>query len=961
MSGPKRLIEVDLPIKAISAHARREKSVRRGHISTLHIWWARRPLVACRAVVLAALLPDPADEGCPPEFRAKAAEALQNRYGGRKLEDPLELRRTLLDFIAEFADWDRSTDPDYLSCSRSLIAALADEPPLVVDSFGGGGAIPFEALRVGADAWAADYNPVAALLLQTVLQDIPRYAEQLPALLRTWAPQVKKRVEADVGEFYPADSDGAVPIAYLWARTITCEGPACGAELPLLRQLWLAKKGRRKFALRPIVDHDTRSIDFAVVENPDRVEPAIVRGGSAVCPVCGFVTRRASVEKQLASRRGGASDARMIAVVLTSPGERRRYRAATDDDVEVTRRAAEELRRRVALAEESGLALLPLDSLSPIRPSPAARGVSAVTRYGMTTWADLFAPRQALSLSSFAAVLRDLQNEVRQEVDDPGLSRAVLTCLALPFSKMLDFGTSLTRWGNDDQGITGMFSRHALPMVWDFAEANPLEEKSWGWEWAVSWVENVYRHGALSKLRTGQASKGDARSLPLPDSSVQCVFTDPPYYDQIPYADLSDFFAEWLFRTLGEVYPDLFPTSTVDKSGELVVNAAHTVDGHPKDRAFFRDQMAVALREARRVLVPGGIAVVVFAHKETEGWEALLTALVDAGWTVTGSWPIETEMAHRIRAQGASSLQSSVHIVCRPRADDAGVGSWRDVRPEVEQRVSEWLPRLAEEGIEGADAIFACLGPALEAYSRFERVETAAGDPVPLSAPTDDPGAPALLPTVWGAVARTALSLVFEGAEAEGFEEDARLTALWLWTLKAAENGGVAVKDEPEEAEAEEGEDASTPRKPPKGLSLDYDTARKLAQALGAHLESLDHPGGIVEVKGSAARLCSLTERRRVLLGADGAMGAGDTTLFDSRETVPPELVPTGRTTLDRLHQAMLLFGDGRGDALRRLLAEPGYSSDEGFMRLARSLSALYPPSSQEKRWVDGVLATRAK
>jgi hypothetical protein len=346
------------------------------------------------------------------------------------------------------------------------------------------------------------------------------------------------------------------------------------------------------------------------------------------------------------------------------------------------------------------------------------------------------------------------------------------------------------------------------------------------------------------------------------------------------------------------------------------------------------------------------VAVVVFAHKTTSGWEALLQALLDAGWTVTGSWPLDTEMQMRLRARDSAALASSVHIVCRPRPERAGVGSWREVRPEVERRIGEWLPRLAEEGIEGADAIFACLGPALEAYSRYERVETAAGEPVPLSAPPEDPEAPALLPAVWAAVARTALAMLFEGAEAEGFEEDARLTALWLWTLKAGANGAAPAPEE----ELAEDEEAPAPRQAPKGLALDYDTARKLAQALGAHLESLDHPGGIVEVKGSVARLRSLAERRRALLG-DGHRPRGEDTLFESAASASDAALAPGKTTLDRLHQAMLLFGDGRSDALRRLLAEPGYVSDEGFLRLARSLSALYPAKSEEKRWLDGVLA----
>src|SRR5581483_9770351 len=324
---------------------------------------------------------------------------------------------------------------------------------------------------------------------------------------------------------------------------------------------------------------------------------------------------------------------------------------------------------------------------------------------------------------------------------------------------------------------------------------------------------------------------------------------------------------------------------------------------------------------------------------------------------VTGSWPLDTERPGRLREQNSAALASSVHIVCRPRPERAGIGSWREVRPEIERRVGEWLPRLASEGIEGADAIFACLGPALEAYSRYERVETAAGEPVPLSPPVDDPEAPALLPTVWAAVARTALAMLFEGAEAEGFEEDARLTALWLWTLKAGANGAAASAEEAEELDDDE---AAPKASAPKGLALDYDTARKLAQALGAHLEALDHPGGIVEVKGSTAPLRSLAERRRAPLG-DGQRPQRQDALFEAALPVADAAVALGETTLDRLHPAMLLFGDGRSDALRRLLAEPGYSSDEGFLRLARSLSALYPGQSQEKRWLDGVLATRPR
>jgi putative DNA methylase len=298
---PKRLIEADLPIKRISAHARREKSIRHGHISTPHIWWARRPLAACRAVVCAALWPDPADPLCPPEFRDRAAELVlafarrvagpsSNRLkescspealgrwmtlsrltirpcaktGGQRPSRPEShldpanlghwnlLRYALLDFITNFANWDNSTQPEYLETSRALTQAaheaLGDAPgtrPLVVDPFAGGGAIPLEALRVGADAFASDLNPVAVLLNKVVLEYIPRYGQKLADEVRKWGQWVKEQAEQELAEFYPKDEDGATPIAYLWARTITCEGPGCGAEVPLMRSLWLAKKGNR--------------------------------------------------------------------------------------------------------------------------------------------------------------------------------------------------------------------------------------------------------------------------------------------------------------------------------------------------------------------------------------------------------------------------------------------------------------------------------------------------------------------------------------------------------------------------------------------------------------------------------------------------------------------------------------------------------------------------------------------
>ncbi len=355
MNYPKRLIEVDLPIKRISEHARREKSIRHGHISTLHIWWARRPLAACRAVICAALWPDPAQDDCPLKFRADAAAIMArfwNPIGRTDLDyhEPAALRRALLDFIADFSNWDNSTKKEYLETARALTQsaheALGGSPgtrPLVVDPFAGGGSIPLEALRVGADAFASDLNPVAVLLNKVVLEYIPRYGQKLADEVRRWGEWIKTEAEKELGQFYPKDPDGATPIAYLWARTITCEGPGCGANVPLMRSMWLARKIRRSVALRFVPDPEKKRVDFEIIPEARAgdVGEGTVRRGSATCPVCGYTTPVASVRKQLKARRGGAADARLFCVVTTKPGKQGRfYRLPTERDLEAARAAA---------------------------------------------------------------------------------------------------------------------------------------------------------------------------------------------------------------------------------------------------------------------------------------------------------------------------------------------------------------------------------------------------------------------------------------------------------------------------------------------------------------------------------------------------------------------------------------------------------------------------------------------
>lgn len=453
---------------------------------------------------------------------------------------------------------------------------------------------------------------------------------------------------------------------------------------------------------------------------------------------------------------------------------------------------------------------------------------------------------------------------------------------------------------------------------------------------------------------------------PLPNDSADAMITDPPYYDAVPYAHLSDYFYVWLRRSIGNQYPDLFADSQVAKQQEIVVDRPHELSNSTHDIDFYERELTKAFAECCRIVRADGVATIVFASKTTASWEAMLKAVVDAGWIITGSWPIDTEREARMAAQGQARLTSSVHLVCRPRknpgdiahADD--VGDWRDVLQELPRRIHEWMPRLADEGVVGADAIFACLGPALEVFSRYKRVEKASGEVVTLKE---------YLEHVWAAVSKEAITMVFKGADSSGFEEDARLTAMWLWTLSAGANGD----EDAATIDAGDDEESSAAKSPPKGYLLEYDAARKIAQGLGAHLESL---ASLIEVKGETARLLPVAERTRRLFGKDEAE-----TPSTSRKKKSPQLelgfvadlkeaeetgtwgakgAPAlGATVLDRVHQCMILFAAGRGDALRRFLVDEGVGKDGRFWRLADVLSYLYPKGSDEQRWVHGLLARK--
>jgi putative DNA methylase len=670
-----------------------------------------------------------------------------------KLDDNVELRETLLAFIADFANWDNSMVREYLDTSRALtqvaheaLGGLPGTRPLVIDPFAGGGSIPLEALRAGAEAFASDLNPVSVLLNKVVLEYIPKYGQRLADEVRKWGEWIKRGAEKELAEFYPKDADGAPPTAYLWARKIQCEGPGCGSEVPLLRSLWIAKRTNRAVALQLVPNPKAKRVEFKIIVNDGDGwggqatpttsidEPTFdgtVKRGSATCPCCGYTTPVARVREQLKTRRGGTNDARLMCVVTTQIGEQGRfYRLPTSEDAKAVSGAKAELERRT-ISHTGKLSLVPDEKIC----LNELRRIS-LPLYGMSTWGDMFSFRQHLALTTVVRFVRELS--AKQPSEKAAIPPTVLgTLLALVVDRLADSLSSSVTWtpGGEFQGHT--FTRQALAFVSDFAEVNPWCDSSGNWMGAVEWVSKVCESsGELPPA--GHVELASAVEQPLPNDSADALITDPPYYDAVPYAHLSDFFYVWLRRSIGEHYPALFGNSQVAKEQEIVVDRPHALSISMHDIAFYESELMKAFAESRRVVRPDGVATIVFASKTTVSWEAILRAVVDAGWIITGSWPIDTEREARMAAQGQARLASSVHLICRPRETRDGsvrtdeIGDWRDVLQALPRRIHEWMPRLAEEGVVGADAIFACLGPALEIFSRYSHVEKASGEAVSL-------------------------------------------------------------------------------------------------------------------------------------------------------------------------------------------------------------------------------------
>lgn len=780
----KRLIEVAIPLKEVSEQAAKEKR----QLSSVHLWWARRPPAACRAVLFASLIPDPDDAECPDDFRKTVMDSLiHERFrptgstNGCAIEDTP--RNRCLEFMKHLVKWENTTNPQIVEPARRLVLAAhaalypADQAkvPAVLDPFAGGGVIPLEAIRLGCSIYAVDLNPVAHLIeLATVVypqtfgvpdsRPVPAYISDVEAVteqkgrqtrlfhgvgdsvedaellrprrsritsaeyrrnplaadVKYWGAQILESTRQRLQKFYPNSTPDSVPAAYLWARRIPCPNPQCRARIPLVRSLLVSKKRKTKVALRMHLDHQTKDARFEVVQGSEidfDTKRGTIKSGKAECPFCAAVV---SPDILIGAVKRHETDQQLIAVVtVKAKGRTKQYRNATESDLAAFKAAQEEL---IAVQSKLGSDIVPNETMPSDRPSPNSRGLSAVVRYGLSTFGDLFNPRQALSLVTFVSEIRTVAEFLKQ-VHGPEYARAVSTYLAFIADKQADQNSILNWWSADNEQLAHTFTRQALSMVWDYAEANPFSGASGS---AGGSLNDVTRFPALQGPILGvgeiRVEQGSATALSLEDDSIDVVVTDPPYYDSVPYSDLSDFFYVWLKRSIGDLFPSMFRTPLTPKTHELVAYYGKGKRSIQKTPEWYEEGMQKALCEMRRVSRTDATACVMFAHKTTAAWESLISGLLKAGFTVTASWPIHTERAARILAIGTAALASSVTLVCRVRAIEAGTGLWDDVRKELQQVARERLDFFWQQGIRGADLFISGIGPALSVFGKYERV-----------------------------------------------------------------------------------------------------------------------------------------------------------------------------------------------------------------------------------------------
>lgn len=728
----KKLIETSLPLEAINAEASREKSIRRGHPSTLHLYWARRPLAAARAVLFAQLVDDPASR--PEEFPTVEAQDAE--------------RARLHDLLEQLVVWENSNSEELLAQARAEIRKSNNgELPAVLDPFAGGGAIPLEAQRLGLEAHASDLNPLAVLINKALIEIPPKFAGSTPVFpgaastimswsraeglaedVRRYGEWMRDEAKRRIGHLYPkVKADGGTEhtvIAWIWARTVKSPNPANPIEVPLLRSWWLSKKkGKEAWVHAEAIDGEMRYEVRHDAHGPTSDSDGTIKHGKGAWSVVDGTPFTYDYIRDAGKR--GEIGAHLIAVV--AEGVRGRvYVTPTPEQV----RAAQVERI------ESGI-----DADVPTNPrwfSPPA--------YGLTKFSDLFTNRQLVALTTLSDLVAEARSKALDDALEAGLpsgprledggsgaeayADAVATYLGISVSRSTDYNSSLTGWNSQRDGTRNVFARQAIPMVWDYAEVNPFSGSSGNYLGQIEWVSKTIDH--LPSSPQGEASQENAAERSYSDLAVS---TDPPYYDNIGYSDLSDYFYVWLRKSLQAIQSRTVSTMLTPKAEELVANP-YRHDGKSGAEKFFIDgfnSVFARIREGANSTIP---LTVYYAYKQQDanadgasstGWHTLLDGLIDSGWEVTATWPMRSERGGRMISVGTNALASSIVLACRPRKTDAPATTRRAFVAALKSELPVALRTLMQGAIAPVDLAQAAIGPGIAVFSRFSRVREADG------------------------------------------------------------------------------------------------------------------------------------------------------------------------------------------------------------------------------------------
>ena len=754
MTYRKKLIEVALPLDAINKASAREKSIRHGHPSTLHLWWSRKPLATCRAVLFASLVDDPSS--LPEQFPTAQEQEKE--------------RLRLFQLIEELVIWENSNNKDILARAQAEIRkSTGDNPPPFIDPFCGGGSIPLEAQRLGLEAHGSDLNPVAVLISKALVEIPSKFANRPPAnpearktlMSRDWqgahgladdiryyGKWMRDEAEKRIGHLYPKvtlskeyGGGEATVIAWLWVRNVTCPNPACGTQMPLTSKWWLSKKKGKESWVEPHIDYNVTppTIHFAVKTGKGQPQDGTVNRQGATCIACGTTVAFDHVRNEGKAGRMGAQ----LMAIVAEGNHNRAYLAPTREQAAIAAQAIPEWKLEAVLPHN------PRDFKTP--------------NYGMRTFGELFTPRQLVALTTFSDLVQEARDKVLHDAKVAGWSvdgvslndggaganayaDAVATYLAIAVDRLADKSSTVCAWDVTRDNLGHTFARQAIPMVWDFGEANPISNSGGNFQGAINWVAEVI---ALSSCNaSGKVQQRDATTA-VNDVVHPLISTDPPYYDNIGYADLADFFYVWLRRSLNTVYPDLFRTMLVPKTQELVATPYRFGGSKSDAQKFFETGLGYAFERMRTVAHPDYPLTVYYAFKQAEsedasndddeessngngaksikvtastGWETMLEGLIRTGFTITGTWPMRTEMANRSVGQGTNALASSIVLVCRPRPVSAPVASRRQFLNELRAELPLALKNLQHGSIAPVDLAQASIGPGMAIYSRYSKV-----------------------------------------------------------------------------------------------------------------------------------------------------------------------------------------------------------------------------------------------